>query len=260
VIDVNAHDRFVVTRRRRVGASPSRSVDVYEFALGDAGAEEPAVCHVRQRVARFDTRIGFYADEARTVPLMHLNARPRFDPWGRYELTDASLRTIGAIQKAFMPRSRRSRYVLFGGDGDEVATVEAQVKAALARRRVGRIGVVAAAGALGIPFIGAAGVVAAVPVAVATAARQVRDWVDPIDVATELRVLRGDELLGVFLRLATGGPAGPAAPPLPWGGTTSAYDIDMTADAGRTMDRRLVLAVPVALDALRGVIADPGLR
>jgi hypothetical protein len=243
--------------------SPSLgSVDVYAFSLADAGVDAPPVCHVRQRVSRFDTRIVFYADEARTVPLMHLNAGLRFDPWARHEITDPDLETIGAIQKAFVRRRRRSHYVLYGPDGEEVARVEAQVTAAPARRRMGRIAVVAAAGALGIPVIGAAGVLAAVPVAVAVAARQVRDWVDPIDVAPELRVVRGDRVLGVFLRLADSGPLGPGAPPLPapWRSPARAWDIDMSADSPRAVDRRLVLAVPVALDALRGVIADPGLR
>lgn len=134
MIDPNQHDRFVVTRRRRVTATPSLgSVDIYEFALADI--DTPPVCHVRQRVSRPNDRIGFYADKARTVALMYLNTRSRFDPWARYELTDSDLHTVGEIQKAFVPRRRRSHYVLYGGDGDEVARVEAHVPVAVGRRR-----------------------------------------------------------------------------------------------------------------------------
>jgi hypothetical protein len=38
------------------------------------------------------------------------------------------------------------------------------------------------------------------------------------------------------------------------------YEIDMRADAAKTVDRRLVLAVPVALDTLRGLFAESALR
>ena len=155
-IDLNQHDRFVVTRRRRTTVTPTLAdVDIYEFALADA---EP-FCHVRQRVARSNVRIGFYADEACTVALMYLDMRPRFDPWARCELVDTSLRTIGEIRKELVPRRRRSHYILYGGDGEEVAHVEAHVPAAVGRRRAGRVAVGAVAGVLGIPFIGAAGAV-----------------------------------------------------------------------------------------------------
>src|SRR4051812_6496711 len=138
MIDPNQHDRFDVTRRRRVRVAPSlESIDIYEFSLADADADTPPICRVRQSVSRFSGRIGFYADDARTVALMHLNPRPRFDPWARYELTDPGLHTIGEIQKAFVARRRRSHYLLYGRDGSEVARVEVQVPAAVARRRAG---------------------------------------------------------------------------------------------------------------------------
>ena len=67
MFDLNQHDRFVVTRRRRLMWSPSLgNVDIYEFALADAGVDPPPFCHVRQRVSRSNVRISFYADEART--------------------------------------------------------------------------------------------------------------------------------------------------------------------------------------------------
>ncbi len=263
MIDLNQHDRFVVTRQRRTTLSPSlEHVDVYEFALADAGVDTPPLCHVRQRVSRSNVRISFYADEARTDALMHLNMRPRFDPWARCELTDASLHTIGEIQKAFVPRQRRSHYVLYGGEGDEIARVEAHVPVAVGRRRAGRVAVGTAAGVLGIPFVGAVGVVAVASLATAAAVRQLRDWVDPIDVASKLHILCGDRTIGVFLRqpgLGTIGP-GTSTVPHPFESPERVYEIDMRADPSKIVDRRLVLAVPVALDALHGVFAESALR
>jgi hypothetical protein len=263
MFDPNQHDRFVVTRRRRVTATPSLgSVDVYEFTLADADADTPPVCHVRQRVSRSNVPIGFYADEARTVALMHLNTRSRFDPWAPCELIDTGHDTVGGIQKEFVPRRRRSHYILYGGDGDEVARVEAHVPVAVGRRRAGGIAVVAAAGALGIPFIGAAGAVAVASVAVAAGVRQIRDCVDPVDVASELRIVGGEQTLGVLIRRPLAGTGGTRTStiPVPWGSAGSAYEIDMRADPAKTVDRRLVLALPVALDALRGVVAESTLR
>ena len=242
--------------------SPSLdSVDVYEFALADAGVDSPPFCHVRQRVARSNVRVGFYADAARTVALMHLNMPPRFDPWARCELTDAGLRTIGEIQKEFVPRRRRSQYVLYGSDGGAVAHVEPHVAVAVSRRRAAGVAAAAAAGVLGIPIVGAVGV-AAVALAVTAGARQLRDWVDPLDLASELRILRGGQTIGVFRRQAGPGSLGPGTPTIrvPWHPPARVYEVDMRSDPSKLVDRRLVLAVIVALDTLRGVLPESPLR
>lgn len=258
MIELDEHDRFVVTRRRRVTVSPSlQSVDRYEFELPDAKAGTPPFCHVGQRVARSNVRIGFYADDGRTDALMYLNMQPRFDPWARCELTDTDLHTIGKVQKAFVPRRRRSHYVLYGREGNEVARVEPHVPDIVGRRRAGRLAVGAAAGVLGIPFVGAVGVVAVASLGVAAAVRQVHDWVDPVDVASELSVLRGEEAIGVLLRRP---PAGTFPVPVPWESAVRVYEIDMRADIAKTVDRRLVLAIPVALETLRGILPQSALR
>jgi hypothetical protein len=260
MVDPNEHDRFVVTRRQRVMLTHSlTSVDVYEFALGDV--DSPPFCFVRQPVSRSNVRVGFYADEARTVALMHLNMKPRFDPWARCELIDASSSTIGEIQKEFVPRRRRSQYVLYGSKGDEVAHVEAHVAVAVGRRRAAGVAGAAAAGVLGIPIVGAVGAAAVAP-ALGVGARQLRDWVDPLDLASELRVLRGDQTLGVFRRQLRPRSPGPLPPtiPAPWHPSTSIYEVDMRSDPAKLVDRRLVLAVVVALDTLRGVLPESPLR
>ena len=59
-----------------------------------------------------------------------------------------------------MPRRRRSQYVLYGSEGDEVAYVQAHVPAAVGRRRAAGVAAAAAAGVLGIPIVGAVGAAA----------------------------------------------------------------------------------------------------
>jgi hypothetical protein len=44
------------------------------------------------------------------------------------------------------------------------------------------------------------------------------------------------------------------------GWTTTTFGIDMSLDRERTVDRRLILALPVALDALRGLVPESSLR
>jgi hypothetical protein len=97
--------------------------------------------------------------------------------------------------------------------------------------------------------------VAAVASLARTAAvRQIRDCVDRIEVASQLRILRGDQTLGVLLRRSLAGTTGPGTStiPLPWAISG--------ADPSKTVDRLLVLAVLVALDVLRGAFAESALR
>jgi hypothetical protein len=260
MIDLNQHDQFVVTRQHRTTLSPwLEEVDTYEFALAEADDDTPPLCHVSQGVSRSNVRIGFYADDARTEALMYLNMRPRFDPWARCELTDAAMDTIGEIQKEFVPRERRSHYILYGDDGNEVARVEAEVPAAVGRKRAGRVAAVSAAAVLGLPLAPVVSVAAIAGMLGTAAYRQVRDWVDPLDVAAELRIRRGDQTIGVVRRQPKFGTAAPTVP-LPWNSPTRVYAIDMRDDPSKLVDRRLVLAVLVALDTLRGVLAESPLR
>src|SRR5215211_2157685 len=100
MIDLNQYERFVVTRRRSMTATPSVSrVDIYEFALADAGGGTPPVCRLRQRVARFSDLRWRGADGRDDAP----QPAAGFDTWARYELTDTGLDTIGEIQKVFVP-------------------------------------------------------------------------------------------------------------------------------------------------------------
>jgi hypothetical protein len=70
-------------------------------------------------------------------------------------------------------------------------------------------------------------------------------------------ITRDGELLGTQRRRQRSPELGDLLGP---GWATAIYDIDMTMDPARTVDRRLTLAPTVALDALRGVLAESPLR
>jgi hypothetical protein len=250
------HDRFVVTRRRRYTLTPSlSSVDVYEFSLPTT--DEP-FCRVRQRVSRFNEDIRFYADEAGLVELMRIRALRRFDPWARYEVLDPSGETIGEIEKIFGTSPLRSTYVLYGREGEEVARVVGRPPVARTRRLAGRLGVVGLAGLLGLGGItlsGPAGVAGLATFAAAMAGREARARLDPVDAVTDFDITRDGEPLGTHRRR----PRPPGLGDMVSMNTTI-FDVDMSPDRGRTVDRRLILALTVALDALRGLLVESPLR
>jgi uncharacterized protein YxjI len=202
-IDPATHDRFLMRQRF------APVVNRYEFFLPGPDEDHPgqSFCFVEQKRFKFKEDIRFYADAAKTIELMRIKARQRFDPKARYEVTDATGGKIGEIQKVFGKSLLRSTYRLYGADGDEVATAnEKSVGVALFRRVVGFI-----------PYLEA-----------------VADWL-PIPYHFDFR--RNGELLGTHTRRA-------------WK-IRDVYTIDMQGDPERTVDRRLILAIAVGMDALQ---------
>ena len=183
--------------------TPSLSrVDVYDFAL--AASDDP-ICRVRQRVWRFNQDIRFHGAAGGDV--MRIRARPRFDPWARYELTDERRETIGEIQKVFGQSLIRSTYKLYDSGGAETATArERNLVVALLRRLVGFV-----------PYVG-----------------NFADWL-PIPYHFEFR--RDGQVLGTHTRKAFK--------------IGDRYTIDFSGDPNRTVDRRLILAIAVGMDALQ---------
>jgi uncharacterized protein YxjI len=197
VIQPNDHDVFLLRQRIRP------VINQYEFTLPDG---EP-VCFVEQKRFKFKEDIRFYADDSKSVELMRLKARQRFDPSARYDITEAGGAPIGQIQKVFGASLLRSTYTLFDQTGNETARVtEKSVGIALFRRLVGFV-----------PYIG-----------------NFADW---LPIPYHFVFLRGDEVLGSHTRQAFK--------------FRDTYTIDLSADRGRTLDRRLVLATAVGLDALQ---------
>jgi uncharacterized protein YxjI len=161
---------------------------------------------VEQKRFKFKEDIRFYADDSRSVELLRIKARQRFDPRARYDVTDDLGNKIGEIQKAFGASLLRSTYRMNDARGEEVAIArERNVVIALFRRLVGFI-----------PYIG--------------------DFADWLPIRYHFDFVHGDEQLGSHERRF---------------GIRDVYDIDMSGDPQRTIDRRLVLAIAVGMDALQ---------
>ena len=177
-------------------------INQYEFALKD---ENEPFCFVEQARFKFKEDIRFYTDDSKSVELLRIKARQRFDPWASYDITAADGKKIGEIQKAFGESLVRSTYLIHAPTG----TVTAQEKSlgvALFRRLVGVV-----------PFIG--------------------DFANWLPIPYHFTFERDGRELGVHKRRI--------------GRFRDVYDIDMSGDPGRTLDRRLVLAAAVAMDALQ---------
>ncbi|MCW3039611.1 MAG: hypothetical protein JWM31_1516 [Solirubrobacterales bacterium] len=206
VIDISAHDRFVLRQRLKL------VINQYEFSVpGEDGTDGESFCFVEQRRFKFKEDIGFFADETKTTPLMRILARQRFDPKARYDIATADGTAIGQIQKVFGKSIFRSTYTLFNGDGEEVCVArEKSVGKALFRRLIGFV-----------PYVGG-----------------YADW---LPIAYDFEFVRdpeGDaEVLALNVRRR-----------FKW---RDIYDIDASADTARILDRRLLLAATVGMDALQ---------
>jgi uncharacterized protein YxjI len=201
-VDPNAHDRFILRQKVKL------VVNQYQFSLPAEGDKpgEP-FCFVHQKRFKFKEDIRFYTDESKTVELMRINARQRFDPRARYDITTPDGQKIGEIQKVFGKSLLRSTYQLFDANGQETAIAnESSMAVALIRRIVGFI-----------PYV-----------------ENFANWL-PIPYHFDFK--RGEEIIGTHKRQLFK--------------FRDTYTIDLTADTGRTLDRRLILATAVGMDALQ---------
>lgn len=201
-VDPNQHDRFVLRQRIRL------VINQYEFSLlGPDGEPGAPFCFAEQKRFKFKEDIRFYTDATKSVELMRIKARQRFDPRARYDVTATDGGKIGEIQKVFGKSLIRSTYQLYDANGTEVAQArERSLPVALFRRLAGFI-----------PYVG-----------------NFADW---LPIAYHFDFLRGEERLGSHDRRL-------------WS-FRDVYTIDMSGDPQRTVDRRLVLANAVGMDALQ---------
>jgi uncharacterized protein YxjI len=202
-VDPNQHDRFILRQRFRF------VVNQYEFSLPAPDGKSPAqtFCFVRQRPFKFKEDIGFYTDESRSVELMRLKARQRFDPRARYDVTAADGTKIGEIQKVFGASLLRSTYRLYDATGKEVATAtERNLIVALLRRLVGFV-----------PYLS-----------------NFANW---LPIPYHFVFQRDGTELGSHRRQL-------------WK-LHDVYTIDLSGDPERSIDRRLILAIAVGMDALQ---------
>jgi hypothetical protein len=203
LVDPNNHDRFILRQRLRP------IVNEYEFSLPEGNGDEPGppFCFVRQRRFKFKEDIRFYTDDSRSVELLRIKARQRFDPRARYDVTAADGSKIGEIQKVFGASLLKSTYRLYDPTGVEIATVaEQSMPVALFRRGVGFV-----------PYL-----------------ENVADW---LPIPYHFTFERNGVVLGTHRRHI--------------GKLRDIYTTDMTGDPERSVDRRLILAIAVGMDALQ---------
>lgn len=135
-IDPNQHDRFILRQRFRF------VVNEYEFSLPAAGSDAPGTpfCFVRQKPFKFKEDIRFYSDGSRSLELMRIKARQRFDPRARYDVVASDGTRIGAVQKVFGASLLRSTYTIYNAEGEEIVrATERNLAVALIRRLLGFI-------------------------------------------------------------------------------------------------------------------------
>ena len=200
-IDPNEHDRFVLRQKFRL------VINEYEFSLPAPDGDSPGqvFCFVSQQRFKFKEDIRFYTNESKSVEIMRIKARDRFDPTARYDVTDSDGNAIGQIQKVFGRSLLRSTYMLYGSSVTVTAT-EKNLLVALFRRLVGFVpGVANVANWLPIPY--------------------------------HFVFKSGDSVIGIHRRHL-------------WK-LGDVYTIDMSGDPERALDRRLVLAAAVGMDALQ---------
>jgi uncharacterized protein YxjI len=202
-VDPNEHDRFILRQRFRP------VVNEYEFSLPIGNGDEPGppFCFVRQRRFTFKEDIRFYEDDSRSVEIMRIKARQRFDPRARYDVTAADGSKIGEIQKVFGVSLLRSTYRLYDAMGGELATASEQsLPIAIFRRAIGFI-----------PYV-----------------ENVAEW---LPIPYHFTFERDGVVLGSHRRHI--------------GKLRDVYTIDMSGDPSRSIDRRLILAIAVGMDALQ---------
>ena len=202
-VDPNEHDRFILRQRFRF------VINEYQFSLPEPNTDKPGApfCFVQQKRFKFKEDIRFYVDDSRTVELMRIKARQRFDPVARYDVTTPEGSQIGQIQKVFGASLLRSTYVMYDSSGAEVArSTEKNLLVALFRRLIGFV-----------PQLG--------------------NYANWLPIPYHFVFQRGGKEIGDHRRQL-------------WK-LADTYTIDLSGDPERVLDRRLVLAIAVGMDALQ---------
>ncbi|HET9736823.1 MAG TPA: hypothetical protein VFP78_01785 [Solirubrobacteraceae bacterium] len=195
-VDPNQHDTFVLRQWIRL------VINQYEFSLAD---DEPPFCFVEQARFKFKEDIRFFADDSKSVELLRIKARQRFDPRATYDITGPDGQKIGEIQKVFGASLLRSTFAIRDGSG-EIRAQEKSLGVALFRRLVGFI-----------PYVDI-----------------FANW---LPIPYHFTFERDGKLLGEDRRRI--------------GKFRDVYDIDLSGDPERTVDRRMILAAAVGMDALQ---------
>jgi uncharacterized protein YxjI len=128
------YDRFLVDQLIRPIANLYR---VTPLAAGETPAGPP-VAYVRQKKLAIKERIGFFADEAETQEVFHIQARTWLDTGGsKYDVVAGDGTQIGLLEHLFKQSLMRTTWRISDGDGTEVAVAqERSLPMAILRRAI----------------------------------------------------------------------------------------------------------------------------
>jgi uncharacterized protein YxjI len=128
------HDRYLVDQLVRPIANLYR---VTPLAAGETPAGGP-VAYVRQKKLAVKERVNFFADEAETQELFHIQARTWLDTGGsRYDVVDVHDGTIGTLHHVLGKSLLRTTWSVANAAGEEVAIARERSQAmAIARRAI----------------------------------------------------------------------------------------------------------------------------
>lgn len=87
---------------------------VPQFTIRDANGE--LIAHVRQKLFKLKEAVTVFADEAQSRPLYTLRADRILDFSARYEIADASGRSLGAVKRRGMKSLWKAHYDVLVGD------------------------------------------------------------------------------------------------------------------------------------------------
>ena len=127
-------DRYLVDQLVRPIANLYR---VTPLAAGETPAGGP-VAYVRQKKLAVKERVNFFADEAETQELFHVQARTWLDTGGsRYDVVDVHDGTIGTLHHVLGKSLLRTTWTVANAAGEEIAIARERSQAmAIARRAI----------------------------------------------------------------------------------------------------------------------------
>jgi uncharacterized protein YxjI len=128
------YDRYLVDQLIRPIANLYR---VTPLAVGETPAGPP-IAYVRQKKLAIKEQIRFFADEAESQELFHIQARTWLDTGGsKYDVVDAQEGNVGLLEHVFGKSLFRSTWRVSSADGEETAIARERSQVmAIARRLI----------------------------------------------------------------------------------------------------------------------------
>lgn len=174
--------------------------------------EQTPVAFCQQRRFALREDLRFYSNEDMHTEVLRVQARRVVDIGGRYDVTEPDGTRVGSLERRAGRSLLRTTWALLDPDGHELAWLQERNVAAAAIRRIQNVIQL-------IPIIGLVSIV-----------------FDLIPIPYHFDVRVGDRIVGRHTRIR---------------GWRDRYRMVIDGDPERRIDRRLVLAIAVALDALQ---------